>query len=252
MLTVLIAFVFGICVTTLVRLTHLVHSTAGAVLPGVIAMLTVSVLLFRRVGKQVTPLVEEAQRHVQGGRRELALQKLREALRFARWQPLLGGQLHMQLGVLQYVSGDLDAALSELEQTGSRPWEGPAFLGCTHFKKHKDDAMVRAFERAVKTGKKESLAWTVYAWCLQSRNRRDQAVAVLKRGVDKVPADARLKANLELASENKKIKVAPYGDKWAAFMLDGSLPGVPDNVPKFARGFAQRPGFRQRPQRKGR
>ena len=102
----------------------------------------------------------------------------------------------------------------------------------------------------MKTGKKESLAWTVYAWCLQSRNRRDQAVAVLKRGVDKVPADARLKANLELASENKKIKVAPYGDKWAAFMLDGSLPGVPDNVPKFARGFAQRPGFRQRPSAK--
>ena len=252
MLTVLIAFVFGVFVTTLVRLFHLVHTTAGAILPGVVAMLGSSFFLFRRVGKLVTPLVEEAQRHVQGGRRELALQKLREGLRFARWQPLLGGQLHMQLGVLQYVSGDLDAALAELQQTGNRPWEGPAFLACVHYKKRNDEAMQKAFERAVKTGKKESLSWTAYAWCLQARNRRDEAVAVLKRAVEKIPADARLQANLELATENKKIKVAAYGDKWSAFMLDGSLPGVPDHVPKFARGFAQRPGFRQKPQGKRR
>jgi len=42
------------------------------------------------------------------------------------------------------------------------------------------------------------------------------------------------------------MKVAPYGDRWPRFGLDGSKPGVPKQM----RGFAQRPGFRQRPQRK--
>ena len=95
-------------------------------------------------------------------------------------------------------------------------------------------------------GDKDDLAWTVYAWCLQARDKKAEAVAVLKRAVEKLPANERLKNNLELVEGGKKMKVAPYGDRWARFGLDGSKPGVPKQM----RGFAQRPGFRQHPQRK--
>jgi hypothetical protein len=152
----------------------------------------------------------------------------------------------MQIGALHYDAGDIDAALPELERGAKRPWESRAFLACAYFKKREEPGMKGAFEDAVKVGDKDGLAWTLYAWCMNARGKKDEAAAILERGLAKLPGDQRLQNNLELVKEGKKLKVAPYGDRWARFQLDGSLPGVP----KAARGFAQRPGFRQRPQKK--
>jgi tetratricopeptide (TPR) repeat protein len=245
-LSIVVAVLSGVAVGALFRLTHVVHTTAGAITPGVIALIVVAIVLFRRIGKLVNPVVEEAQRHMQGGRRELALKALRDGLKHSKWHPLLEPQLRTQIGLLLYDQGDLDAALAELKRGSSRPWESPAFLGCAYFKKRDDDGMKRAFDKAVKIGEKDGLSWTVYAWCLVARGKKTEAVAVLKRAIEKLPSDERIKANLELVEAGKKMKVAPYGDRWARFGLDGSKPGVP----KALRGFAQRPGFRQRPQRR--
>jgi hypothetical protein len=253
MLTFVLSFFIGAAVAAVFKLGNLVHSPWGVLLPGFFATLIALVLLMRRAGKKVMPLVEDAQRHMQAGRKELALKSLRDGLQFKNWQPMLEGQLRTQIGAILYASGDLEGAIDELEHASSRPWEAQAFLGCAHFKKKAPDApMVKAFEKAVKSGKKDSLAWTVYAWCLNARGKKDEAVAVLQRGLDKkaCPGDQRLQANVELIQSGKKLKVAPYGDRWAAFGLDGSVPGVP----KGARGMAQRPGFRpgfrQRPVRR--
>jgi tetratricopeptide (TPR) repeat protein len=245
-LTLLIALLAGGLFGGLFRVAHLVHTTAGAIFPGVAATLVTAIFLFRRIGQRINPLVEEAQRHLQGGRREMALQSLRSGLKLGAWHPLLEGQLRAQIGALLYDSGDLDGALPELERASKRPWESRAFLACAHFKKRAGDPMKRAFEDAVKVGDKDGLSWTLYAWCMNARGDKDAALAVLKRGIEKLPTDQRLKNNLELVQEGKKLKVAPYGDRWARFQLDGSVPGVP----KAARGFAQRPGFRQRPQKR--
>jgi tetratricopeptide (TPR) repeat protein len=245
-LSIVVALLSGIVVAAAFRLTHVVHTTAGAITPGVIALVVVAILLFRRIGKLINPVVEEAQRHMQGGRVELALKSLKEALTHKAWHPMLEPQLRTQIGLIHYMQGDVDEALPELEKGGSRPWESPAYLGCAYFKKHNEAGMVKAFEKAVKIAPKEPLAYTVYAWCLVARGKKAEAAAVLKRGLDKLPQDERIKANLELVAEGKKMKVAPYGDRWTRFLLDGGKPGVPKQM----RGFAQRPGFRQRPQRK--
>jgi len=245
-LSIVVAILSGVVVGALFRLTGVTHSIAGAITPGVIAMIIAVIFLMRRIGKMINPVVEEAQRHLQGGRQELALKSLREGLRFRRWHPLLESQLRTQIGALLYASSDLDGAIEELKRASSRPWESPAFLGCAHFKKRNEEPMKKAFEKAIKVGDKESLSYTVYAYCLAARGQKDAAVKVLEKGVAKLPADQRLKTNLELVQQGKKMKVAPYGDRWAAFALDGSVPGVP----KAARGFAQRPGFRQKPIRR--
>lgn len=247
-LSIVVAVLSGVVVGALFRLLHVVHSFAGTILPAILAMIIAAIFLFRRVSAMVNPVVEEAQRHLQSQppRIEMALKTLRAGLRFSRWHPLLAPQLRTQIGLLLYNQNDLDGAIAELQQGSSRPWESPAFLGCAHFKKREDDAMAKAFEKAVKVGEKDSLAWTVYAYCLAARGKKAEAVAVLKRALEKLPADERLRGNLELVEEGKKMKVIPYGDRWARFLLDGSKPGVP----KAMRGFAQRPGFRQRPQRR--
>ena len=68
MLSIVVAVLSGVVVGALFRLTGVSHSLAGAITPGGIAMIIAVIFLMRRVGKMVNPVVEEAQRHLQGGR----------------------------------------------------------------------------------------------------------------------------------------------------------------------------------------
>jgi tetratricopeptide (TPR) repeat protein len=249
-LTILTSILLGLTVGAVFRLSHLVHTLPGAITPAVVAAVAAAILIMRRVGKQVQPVVEEAQRHLQGGRRELALKSLKQALGFRLWHPLLAGQIHAQVGALHYASAEYDEAIAELKHASMRPWEAKAFLGCAYFKKHNEEGLKKAFEIAVRVGKKESLAWTVYAWCMVARGKKDEAAEILGRGLKELPADQRLQTNLELVQQGKKLKVAPYGEKWAAFGLDGSTPGVPKGMKGFAQRPGFRPGFRQKPARR--
>ena len=70
------------------------------------------------------------------------------------------------------------------------------------------------------------------------------------RGLEKLPGNQRLQGQIEAINEGKKLKVAPYGDRWARFGLDGSVATGGVKIPKAMRGFAQKPGFRQRPVKK--
>ena len=79
-----------------------------------------------------------------------------------------------------------------------------------------------------------------------TRTTLREAVKILERALKKNPGDGRLQTNLELAQAGKKLKTAPYGDKWSRFGLDGEGSALP----KAARGYNIRPGFRQRPKRR--
>ncbi len=248
MLTVVLSLLLGGLVAGLVRLTGLVHSVPGMIMPGLLVSIGVAFFLLRRTGQLISGLVDEAGTHMKGGRKEMAIKCLREGLRYSRWNPLLGGQLRAQIGILLYASNDLDGAIRELEKSTKRMWEARAYLGCAYYKKKNDAGMKRAFHDALKSGEKEGLAYTIAAWCLLQRDLRSEAIAVLKKGRELLPNDERLEGHLEAINEGKKLKVAPYGDRWASFLLDGAMPGV-QSLPKAMRGYAQRPGFRQKPLR---
>lgn len=251
MWTILISIGVGALVGLVVRVSGILHSSAGAIVPAVIAMLATLILLFRRISQQISPVIEDAQKHLQGGRREMALAALRGGLRWTKWHPLLEPQLRTQIGALLYDSQDIDGAIEELKRGGKTPWESRAFLGAAYFKqKRSPELMVKAFESAAKPGEKDDLYWTIYAWCLNAQGKKDEAKAVLKRALEKMPGNQRLSGHVEAINEGKKLKVAPYGDRWARFGLDGSIATGGKEIPKSMRGFAQRPGFRQRPARK--
>jgi tetratricopeptide (TPR) repeat protein len=226
------------------------HELWLAIALGVVGALGIAIVLLRRTGALLEPLMKSVEKHVIGGRRELALKALREGLGLGRWNPLLPAQLRAQIGILEYVGGSLDEAEAELSRASRYPWLTKAYLGCVHFKRRNEKQMKAAFETAITVGEKEGVAYTLYAHCLLAQGKKPEAVAVLERGLKKLPGDHRLEANLELAREGKKLKVAPYGEDWSRFMLEGPPQAMNAAVPKGMRGFAVKPGFRQRPRRK--
>ena len=221
-----------------------------AVLIGLTAAIFGAVLLLRRSGALVEPLMKSVEKHITGGRRELALKALQGGMELGKWNPLLPAQLRVQIGIMEYVAGNLDEAEAELKKASRYPWLSRAYLGCVHFRKRNEPKMKDAFEAAVKVGDKEGVLYTLYAYCLMSQSNKDAAVAVLERGLKKIPGDHRLEANLELAREGKKLKTAPYGDEWSRFLLEGPPTASHPSLPKGMRGYAVKPGFRQRPSRR--
>src|SRR5688572_22470177 len=102
MWTLILSLAAGLVVGGALRATDLVHSALAATLPGILVAVVAAIFLFRRVAARITPIIEEAQRHLQGGRRDMGLQTLRSGLRWSRWHPLLEPQLRTQIGALLY------------------------------------------------------------------------------------------------------------------------------------------------------
>ncbi len=246
MWTILLAFLAASAVTGGLKLAF-PHSSWSLIFPFLVTLVAAAALLLRRVGKKLEPIMKQAEKHLLGGRRELALKSLDEGMALRTWHPMIAGQLHAQIGAMHYDAGDLDEAEASLSRASRWPWTSRALLGCVYFKRRNTEKMVKAFDTAVKVGSKEPLSWTLYAYCMIAQGKREEAVKLLEQAVKKIPNDQRLQANLELAKEGKKLKTAPYGDKWSRFGLEGGAGPV---LPKAARGFAVRPGFRQKAQRR--
>jgi hypothetical protein len=85
--------------------------------------------------------------------------------------------------------------------------------------------MIETFEKATSVNKKESLLWSLYAYCLEKIGEKDKAVEALEKGIKKGAADDCLLANLEALNSGKKMKMMAYGDLWYQFHLEkpGSL-----------------------------
>lgn len=198
-------------------------SAWAAIIPAMLAMMAANVLLARRVGKKVQELGTAAQREIQAQRIDKGIKLLEEGFQYQKWQFLIGPELHSNIGILEYVKKDFDAARPHLEQAGPRGPAGArakAMLGCLHFQKKDVAAMTAAFELAVKAGKKEGIIWATYAWCLDKLGKRDDALRVLSRGVEANPSDEKLKANMVALQNEKRLKMKAYSPEWYQFHLE--------------------------------
>jgi hypothetical protein len=84
--------------------------------------------------------------------------------------------------------------------------------------------MTKAFETAVKYGKKDAMIWAVYAWCLENSGKRADAMKVLARGVQANPSDERIKSNLLALQNGKRMKMKAYAPQFYLFHLEAPPP----------------------------
>ncbi len=206
---------------TLVVVLLLTHwSFVYLILPALAGFAIAFFLLNRRVSTRVQDLMATVQKDLQAGRVEKAMELLRTGFALAPWQFMLGAQLHGALGVLLYARKEFDEALPHLKRSFFRDWQAQATLGALYFQRKDYAAMTAAFEQAVKAGKKEGMAWSIYAYCWQKAGDQAKAQQILARAVEKNPSDERLKTNLSNVQNNKKIKMKSYEPAWYQFHLE--------------------------------
>jgi tetratricopeptide (TPR) repeat protein len=227
MYNLLISLAAGVVVTLLVRLAG--FSIWAGLVPGVLAFIAAYILLARRVVTKVQGLMTKVQKELSGqpaNPRELqqtiqrAVKMLEGGLEWGRWQFLVASEIHAQIGMLLYMAKDLDGAQKHFAQASQRNYMAKAMEGALWFQKKDPARMKAAFESAVKSGKKESLVWAVYAWCLLQLKDRDQALQVLGRGVETNPSDEKLRNSLSALQNDKRLKMKPYEPMWWQFGLE--------------------------------
>ncbi len=88
----------------------------AAIVPGVLVTAGVYVWIAFRVRKQLDAINAVVQHELQARHVEKAIQALQAGFPLAPWQFLVGPQLHASIGMLRYLTDDLDGAVPELEQ----------------------------------------------------------------------------------------------------------------------------------------
>ncbi len=204
----------------------------ASTLPAMVVFLASNILLTRRVGKKVQVLATAAQKEIAAQKFDKGIKILEEGLQFEKWQLLVGPELHANIGILYYVQKRFDEARPHLQKSSKRGPTGArarAMLACLAFQDHNEPAMANFFEQAVKAGKKESIVWAVYAWCVNKLGKRDQAIEVLSRAVAANPTDEKLKAGLVSLQNEKKLKMKAYSFEWLQFHLEKPPPDFSPN-----------------------
>ncbi|MFL5416729.1 MAG: tetratricopeptide repeat protein [Myxococcales bacterium] len=219
MINLALALVAALAGFALFYFTHIAHAV-GSILPAVVAGIVAYVLLARRTVKQLEVVMASAQKELAGRRIEKALAILESAFPLARWQFLVGSQLHGQIGSLLYVQKKFDEAEPHLRKSFVKMWPARAMLAAQHFRRKEWKEMESVFDAAIRANTGESLLYAVYAYCEDKRGERKHAIEILQKGVSEVKTDERLKTLLTRLQNDKRMKLETYGEQWYQFWLE--------------------------------
>ncbi|HJV49210.1 MAG TPA: hypothetical protein VJ549_08055 [Geothrix sp.] len=164
---------------------------------------------------------------------EKAIEVMKEGYRFSSKQFLVKGSIDGQIGVVQYLRKKNEEAEPLLASASMQHYIAKAMLGILQWKRGEKKKAKETFDLALKTGKKESLLYAVYAYVLVEMGERDKAVDILNKGLGVCKGDERLITNRNLLQNGKPLKMKVYGEQWYQFLLE--RPMIRQEAPPFAR-----------------
>jgi len=200
---------------------------------GLVAGVALFIYLGKRVQGELEKIFNRAGELLQKQQFDPAIAIMKEGYRFSRWQFMVKGSIDGQIGVIQYLRKKNEEAEPLLRSAAMNHYIAKSMLGILQWKRGEKANARKTFELALKSGKKESLVYAVYAYVLMEMRERDRAIEVLGRGLAICKGDERLQSNLTLVQNNKQMKMKVYGEQWYQFLLE--RPVLRQDPPPYAR-----------------
>ncbi len=241
MYTILVALGVGAVAGAIWTALGLWKTWAFGIVLGITVALVCFIVLSRRMAKRVEPVFEQVQRQIQQGNTKLALRSLEEMLPLGRWQVLLTGQLHAQMGSLCFTMGEEARALEHLEKASPRLADGQLFLASLYYRKKNVDRAKQVLDTAIKYNKKQVMLYNVYAWILNKEGDREGAIEQLLRCLKVEKNNETTKDNLQRVQNGKKMNMKPFQMSWYSLQLEK----LPASL-RQGQAMSGRRGFRQK------
>jgi tetratricopeptide (TPR) repeat protein len=203
-----------------VTLTAGFHYWWAAAIAALVLFAASFLIIARIVTKKLQEIMEPAMKDIQAQRFDKGIRDLKDGLKYAKWQIYVESQINSAIGMVYFVRREFKTAFPYLEKGFFKNWVTMGMLAVTYMKRNKHDKMKETFEKAVIASPKESLLWSLYAYCLNEVGENVKACETLSKGLGKLPGDENLKQNLELCREGKRLKMKNYGEMWLQFHLE--------------------------------
>lgn len=203
------------------------------------------IILSRIMAKRIEPQFLAIQQKIQGGQTLPAITALEAMMPLSRWQVLLKGQIHAQIGLLAYASGDEKRAEEHLPKAGMRATEAKLAHAALEYRRGRKAQALEALEMAIRANKKQIMPYHVAAWMLAKDGDRDAAINRLVQAEKVEPSNESTQENLTRLRNGKKLNMKRFGMGWFGLQLE-----KPPAQYRAGQGMAGRKGFRQKPQRK--
>lgn len=211
----------------------------GIVLTVIVGLVSF-VLISRALAKRVEPRFMAIQKQIQAGQTQLAIRQLEEMMPLCRWQILLKGQIHAQIGMLAFASGDETRAAEHLGKSSLRASEARLTLAALEFRRgHKKEAL-EILEMAIRASKKQIMPYHVYAWMSAKEGDSEAAINKLLACQKIEPSNESTEENLQRLRNGKRLNMKRFGMAWFGLQLER-----PPAQLRQAQGMAGRKGFRQ-------
>lgn len=211
---------------------------------GVVAFVAVWILGARRIGRRLEPALQQARRQMEAGHVQPAIASMRSVLPMAKWIPLLGGQIHAQIGFLEHQMGDPAAAVENLKLAGRRSGDAKMLLACIQYRDGKKAEALAELDECTRFNRKHVLSHNVYAWLLNRESKRAEAIEVLNRLLKK-ENDAKTTDNRLRLQNGQKMDMAQFGMMWYALGFEHP-PASMGQMRTAPKGFRQAPKQRKR------
>ncbi len=245
MYTILISLLIGGASGAIWTLLELWKTWQMGLLLSVVVSLVAFVVLSRIMARRVEPRFAAIQKQIQSGQTQLAISQLEEMMPLSRWQVLLEGQLHAQIGLLAFASGDEKKASEHLARAGLRATEAKLAQAALEYRNgHKDKAR-EALDVAIRANKKQIMPYHVYAWMLAKDGDREAAINKLLAAQKVEKSNESTQENLDRLRNGKKLNMKRFGMAWFGLQLE-----KPPAQYRAGQGMAGRKGFRQKPKRR--
>ena len=217
-----------------ILLSFVLHISAWISIPiGILAGGGLFIWLGRKVQQELERIFTRAGDLLKKQQFDKAIEAMKEGYRLAPRQFLVKGSIDGQIGVVQYLRKKNEEAEPLLAAASMQHYIAKAMLGILQWKRGEKKKARETFEVALKTGKKESLLYAVYAYVLMEMSERDRAIEILNRGLGICKGDERLITNRNLLQNGKPLKMKVYGEQWYQFLLE--RPMIRQEAPPFAR-----------------
>jgi tetratricopeptide (TPR) repeat protein len=235
--SILISILVGIVVGVVYTLLGFWKTWAMGIILGVVTALVTFIILSRVLAKRFEPAFLQAQKQIQAGNTQLALKTLEELLPLSRWQVMLKGQIHAQMGLLCSAMDDDKRALEHLEKSSIRVADAQSALAAIHFRKKRYDDAHQVMDVAIKANKKQLMLYHVYAYMLAKEGKKDEAIAQLQKALKVEPSNEAAKDNLLRLQNNRKLNMKRFGMPWYGLKLEKPPASMRQMPPGGQRGF---------------
>ena len=223
----------GVAIAVVLMFTLLKISLWLSIPIGLVAGVALFIWLGRKVQGELEKIFTRAGELMKKQQFDAAIAVMKEGYRLGPRQFLVKGSIDGQIGVVQYLRKKNEEAEPLLKSASMQHYVAKAMLAILQWKRGEKKQARKTFELALKSGKKESLLYAVYAYVLHEMKERDAAIEVLNRGLKICKGDERLLANRSLLQNSKPMKMKVYGEQWYQFMLE--RPMLRQEPPPFAR-----------------